>query len=164
MRKSKSRQREREREHPLRASPTEMGAKPAESKYRRAGFFLRLSTHGIDIAIALTPLYYFIPAPNGYVMIFVIWTYYFACDMFLQRTIGKIFTGMFYLTKDEQPLAPGAIANRGFLRFLLFLGVLSWRKTTLVDLFSGSRVFQMNPPPKKALGPPQSRRQFKTER
>jgi hypothetical protein len=155
MRQSKPRQREQEN------FPRAADAAPP---YKRAGVFLRIGTHGIDIAIALTPLFYFFPAPSGYVMVLTIWTYYFTCDLLLERTLGKLFTGMFYLTKDEQPIAKGALINRSFLRFLNILGVLSWRKTTLVDLFSGSRVFIKVPAPKKSYGQPESRRQFKLKR
>jgi hypothetical protein len=117
----------------------------------------------VDASLVMIVLTQFNPTPSGPVMLISVWGYYFACDMLFERTLGKIVTGMFYLTKDELPLAKGALASRAFLRFLLIFGVLSWRKTTLVDLLTGIRVYTRVVPPKSAV-PVQSRRQMELDR
>jgi uncharacterized RDD family membrane protein YckC len=136
------------------AKPSEAGAtanaKP-KSPHRRVGFFSRIAAHVIDLCIIINTLFLII-TPDLPTLAISCFAYFFATDYFFGRSIGKIVFGYYYLDTDEQPVPNHALVKRSMLRALNVLAILSWRKTSVLDLLAGQRLYQKaivkGPPPK----------------
>ncbi len=136
------------------------GLRPGQV-WTRAGFFNRLAANGIDLCLTQGIVMLFLQTAEAQIFIPVFFFYFIACDHFFKRSLGKMFVGLHYYDVNGNPPESGRLLFRGFMRVLGPFAILSWRKTSILDLFSGLRVFNIKTIKiKKPKGPEPSRRQF----
>lgn len=72
--------------------------------------------------------------------------YYYGFEFFYGKTPGKMLLRMHLVDKRGEKPSRGRLALRSFLRFGSVLMMLSWRRVTLLDFLSGTRVEKLDLP------------------
>jgi hypothetical protein len=130
-------------------------------KKSRPRWFGRLLSIGIDTAVCSIFLYtilYPLGLANSSLaslaILALLPVYYMAFEGLLGRTPGKIFMG-YKMSLPDPANGRGLLFWRGMLRFIPGLNIpliLSWRRVTLLDLISGTRVRLSIPPDEVSHG------------
>lgn len=105
----------------------------------RPKWTMRLSAASMDffVCVAIVTVTKVPPAYVPLAGMLVMGGYYFLMELRWHRTLGKMLMGLSY----EEPEARGRLSVRLFLRLLLGpLGLLSWKRVTLLDWLSATRV------------------------
>ena len=131
-------------------------ADPRLAKQLRAGFFLRLCSTSLDVAIGVlfgTMLLSISSSKSLFLTQAGIIFYYLAVELVFGQTVGKILFRL-ELVNIKGPLTMAQIVFRNIIRAvavmlapfcpLVFILMCSWRRVTFLDLIGGLRVLRLS--------------------
>ena len=111
-------------------------------KKKRPAWFVRMCATALDVGLCAYSMALIYPGIFNHELlaILLVCLYYYFCESTWGRTPGKMILRMKVVTKKGEHPKRGRFILRTFLRLGTPLMMLSWRRTTLLDLLSGCRV------------------------